>query len=196
MTPRARLALALRRGLGRLLLLAAVACALAALAQLGLAARAAGYNQRLAAGRADPGDPAMLHFGKAIALARHGDAEAALASYADAEVAATADPALQLAVRMNVANLYLREALANASDPDAAPRAITLIELAKASYRRVLHDRPDAWDARYNLELAQMLMPDYQQREWRQSGNETGVDEKPAARSAWTDMVGTPRGMH
>jgi mxaK protein len=34
------------------------------------------------------------------------------------------------------------------------------VELAKESYRQVLRDNPARWDARYNLERAQRLVPD------------------------------------
>ena len=39
-------------------------------------------------------------------------------------------------------------------------QAIALLELAKEYYRDVLRDDPAHWDARYNLERAQRLLPD------------------------------------
>ena len=38
--------------------------------------------------------------------------------------------------------------------------ALPLIELAKQRYRDALRDRPDDWDARYNLERALWLAPE------------------------------------
>jgi mxaK protein len=38
--------------------------------------------------------------------------------------------------------------------------AIPLLELAKEGYREVLRHDPGQWDARYNLERAQRLLPD------------------------------------
>ena len=61
----------------------------------------------------------------------------------------------------------------------------------------VLRERPDEWNARYNLELAQRLVPDYEVRNWRRSGSEAEVEEAlKRDKSAWTEMIGTPRGMH
>ncbi len=42
-------------------------------------------------------------------------------------------------------------------------QALALIELAKENYRQVLRRDPDAWDARYNLERAQRLVPEPEQ---------------------------------
>ena len=39
-------------------------------------------------------------------------------------------------------------------------QAIPLLELAKENYREVLRNDPGQWDARYNLERAQRLLPD------------------------------------
>jgi mxaK protein len=39
-------------------------------------------------------------------------------------------------------------------------QAIPLIELAKETYREVLRHDPGQWNARYNLERAQRLLPD------------------------------------
>ena len=39
-------------------------------------------------------------------------------------------------------------------------QAIALIELAKELYRDVLRADPQHWDARYNLDRAQRLLPD------------------------------------
>ena len=36
-----------------------------------------------------------------------------------------------------------------------------MIELAKQNYRQVLHEDPDDWDARYNLERALWLAPEF-----------------------------------
>jgi mxaK protein len=43
---------------------------------------------------------------------------------------------------------------------DQPGQAIPLIELAKEVYREVLRNDPGHWDARYNLERAQRLLPD------------------------------------
>jgi mxaK protein len=53
----------------------------------------------------------------------------------------------------------MREALKNG--PGEAQRALPLIELAKQSYRDELRSNPADWDARYNLERALWLSPEY-----------------------------------
>lgn len=157
--------------------------------------RARSANRDMAAGTASPGAPAMVLFARAHGLQRAGEWDAALSAYAEAE--ALGSPAIAHAARLNASNIHLRRAIDIAVNEGAAQRAITLVELAKAGYRRVLRDRPDDWNARYNLELAQRLVPDYEVRNWRRSGNEAKVEEAlKRDKSAWTEMVGTPRGMH
>jgi mxaK protein len=59
----------------------------------------------------------------------------------------------------NLGNLYLRDALRmRQSGADAS--ALPLFELAKESYRTALLERPDLWDAKFNLELALRASPD------------------------------------
>jgi mxaK protein len=59
----------------------------------------------------------------------------------------------------DLGNLYLRDALRlRQSGADAS--ALPLLELAKESYRTVLLERPDLWDAKFNLELALRAAPD------------------------------------
>jgi mxaK protein len=55
------------------------------------------------------------------------------------------------------AALHLYRSLEDDAEPG---KAIALIELAKESYRDVLRVDPQHWDARYNLERAQRLLPD------------------------------------
>jgi len=65
---------------------------------------------------------------------------------------------LRQAARYNAGNLYLRQALQNGAD--RALEALPLIELAKQSYRDLLREQPDDWEARYNLERALWLAPE------------------------------------
>jgi mxaK protein len=59
----------------------------------------------------------------------------------------------------DLGNLYLRDALRlRQSGADAS--ALPLLELAKESYRTVLLERHDLWDAKFNLELALRAAPD------------------------------------
>jgi mxaK protein len=96
-----------------------------------------------------------LRFALAAAQAASGADEAALNAY----TALHADTPLGQAARFNGANALLRQALkvqAGAQPGQATP----LIELAKETLREVLRRDPTHWDARYNLERAQRLLPD------------------------------------
>lgn len=104
-----------------------------------------------------PGDdaPPALRFARAAHLAERGEIDAALNLYRSLH----ADAALGDAARYNAANLLMRQALALQNSPSPG-QAVTLIELAKQGYRELLRNDPDHWDARYNLERAQRLLPE------------------------------------
>src|SRR5262249_19721694 len=59
----------------------------------------------------------------------------------------------------DLGNMNMREALKNGQGE--AQRFMPLIELAKQSYRDALRSNPSDWDARYNLERALWLSPEY-----------------------------------
>jgi mxaK protein len=59
----------------------------------------------------------------------------------------------------DLGNLYLREAL-RLLQSGADASALPLLELSKESYRSALLERPDLWDAKFNLELALRVAPD------------------------------------
>jgi mxaK protein len=65
---------------------------------------------------------------------------------------------LKHASQYNLGNLYLRDALKRGTDQGF--ESLPLIELAKQSYRDLLREKPDDWDARYNLERALRLAPE------------------------------------
>ena len=124
--------------------------------------RALRLNQRIVSGpslskveRAAPGLAPELRFAQAHALAVSGDSEAALNDYR----ALQDESPLGQAARFNAANLMLRQGqvLRAGTQPG---QAIALIELAKEGYRELLRRDPQHWDARYNLERAQRLLPD------------------------------------
>jgi mxaK protein len=98
-------------------------------------------------------------FTQAMALAKRGEYDAALKAYK----ALGREDGTQLATAAlyNAGNLQLREALKEG--PDAAVRALPLIELAKQSYRAALRRDPQSWDTRYNLERALWLAPEVEQ---------------------------------
>ena len=118
-----------------------------------------------------------LRFAQAHAMAANaGQSDAALNRYRALQGAST----LGQAARFNSANLLLRQAiLVQASSQPG--QAIPLIELAKETYRDILRQQPDHWDARYNLERAQRLLPDPEEGD-----NEPGEGAKNRERAATT----------
>ena len=104
---------------------------------------------------APPESAAELRFARAHALAANGATEAALNAYG----ALQDDPRVGAAARFNAANLLLRQASALRAGTQPG-QAVALIELAKEGLRDVLRHDPQHWDARYNLERAQRLLPD------------------------------------
>lgn len=176
------------------LLLAVVAIALLAAAErAGRAWQADRVNRQLASEATAPDAPAVVVLAHAIALDRRGEFEEALNAYAEAE--AVGGDSVRQAVRVNVANLYLRRGIQVARQDGHAQRAMAMLQLAKASYRRALRAQPDDWNARYNLELALRVLPDFEERNWRASGPEA-EERLLKDKAAWTEMVGQPRGMH
>ncbi len=120
--------------------------------------RAVRFNRMIESGNIPAGAdalPPQVRFAQARAQALHGEAEAALRGYRSLQT----DPVVGLAARYNSANLLMRQATALQGGPKAG-EAIALIELAKESYADVLRAEPDRWDARYNLERAERLLPD------------------------------------
>ena len=155
---------------------------LAALALLLIAAgfdaavlwRAAQTNALIAAGQpiADaPGQSPELRFAQAHVQAQAGAASAARDSALNRYRGLQADPRLGAAARFNSANLLVRQAI-EVRESAQPGQAIALLELAKEYYRDVLRDDPAHWDARYNLERAQRLLPDPDDEEGGPTGQE------------------------
>jgi mxaK protein len=99
--------------------------------------------------------PPQVQFAQAYAQAASSADEAALHLYRSLED----DSPLGRAARYNSANLLMRQAVVVQAGAEPG-KAIALIELAKEIYRDVLRVDPQYWDARYNLERAQRLLPD------------------------------------
>lgn len=123
---------------------------------------------------------------RAVALARDGDADGALARYRQVE--AEGGATLRRIARFDTANLYLRQAFGWIQAGDRG-RAIPLIELAKGVYRQLLTEDPDDWDLRYNLERAIRLLP-----EEDPDGGEV-LEPPQQAERAVTTMRGTSQGL-
>jgi mxaK protein len=93
---------------------------------------------------------------QAIGLAKAGKFTAALKAY---KSLLDASDEVRLPALYNLGNLNMREAIKNGQGE--AQRVLPLIELAKQSYRDDLRSNPADWDARYNLERALWLSPEY-----------------------------------
>ena len=135
---------------------------LAAVVDLASLWRAARIDALIASGQAvadAPGLPPELRFAQAHALAQSQAASAARESALNRYRALQADARLGQAARFNSANLLVRQAVEVRASSQPG-QAIALLELAKEYYRDVLREDPAQWDARYNLERAQRLLPD------------------------------------
>lgn len=152
----------LSRWPARVSIVLAVALLAAAVYDLLLLARQQAINARIRAEQtqtiADNEPLAVVH-AEALRQARDGQSRAAHDLYA--RVALGADRDLRLRAEYNHANLLLREAMNLRQDIEIDDgRALPVLELAKESFRKVLRETPDAWDARYNLERALRLAPE------------------------------------
>lgn len=107
-------------------------------------------------------------FAHALALSREGDTQGAIQAYKQVIRSERAD--LSRAAHYNLGNVYLRESLKQGID--AVAHSLPLIELAKQSYREVLRADPEHWDARYNLERALWLAPEYSSAAVEEGGRE------------------------
>ena len=94
---------------------------------------------------------------RAQLLSGSGATEAAIKTYKT--LASNQRNDIREAALLNLGNLYLRQALQNGAAE--APRFMPLIELAKQSYRNLLRINSQDWDARYNLEQALRLAPEF-----------------------------------
>lgn len=116
--------------------------------------------------------------------ASRADREAALNLYRPLQ----GDAPLGQAARFNSANLLLRQAIEVRATLQPG-QAIALLELAKEGYREVLRHDPGFWDARYNLERAQRLLPDPDEEEPQ------AMEPSPQAERAATTMRGHSAGL-
>lgn len=145
------------------------------------------WNAAIASGTlpADSNDlPAQVRFAQAHAQAASGAREVALHRYRSL----ADDSLLGQAARYNSANLLMRDAAVLRAGTEPG-KAIALIELAKEIYREVLRVDPQYWDARYNLERAQRLLPD------PEATDQEPLGARPQAERAATTMRGYSPGL-
>ena len=128
-----------------------------------------------------PDAPLELRFADAAAQAASGADEAALNAYS----ALQSDTPLGQAARYNSANALLRQAALVRAGPQPG-QAIPLIELAKENLRAVLRIDPGHWDARYNLERAQRLLPDPDDADFTPEGPARGAERAATTMRAYS----------
>lgn len=176
----------------RLLVSLPVLLGLAALGFGGAAWRADAANRSIAALDAgtdlDPGTgaPAPVLVARIGYLAGHGRLAETEPLVAALDRMGASDAASR--ARYRVANARMREAftlLTRGAIDKAGPQ----VTLARQDYRRALRDRPDFWDAKFNLDVASRLIRDFPEFD-RASGDELRAEPK----QIWTDIPGQPRG--
>ena len=96
---------------------------------------------------------------------------------------------LRALAQVSLGNARLRQAFAKLEAGELEPAA-PLVGLARQAYRRGLTQRPEAWDAKFNLDVASRLVRDFPER-GREQGEEMPADPK----KIWTDIPGQPRGL-
>lgn len=123
---------------------------------------AAAAEQYGAAGQALP-EAAEIHFNQGNAAYKQGAYQQALDHYAKA--LQTADRTLEGQVKYNLGNVAYQQALQNVQKP---PEAMSQLRSAMTYYRDSLDVDPQHADARYNLELSQLLLQKLQQQQQQQ----------------------------
>ncbi len=113
-------------------------------------------NTSMASGRASGSAVPQVRLAQALRMASAGQFAPAFKIY---KSLLESGNDVRLPALYDLGNLNMREALKNGQGE--AQRALPLIELAKQSYREVLRSNPADWDARYNLERALWLSPEY-----------------------------------
>ncbi len=108
-----------------------------------------------AAGSLSGGVPEAV-LARAQTLYRNGEYDAAIKTYKSLIQGGRAD--LRRTALYDLGNLYMQQALKGGTQ--SALESLPLIELAKQSYRDLLREDANDWDARYNLERALWLAPE------------------------------------
>ncbi|QPK65440.1 MxaK protein [Methylomonas sp. LL1] len=99
------------------------------------------------------------------------------------------DIRLQSQSRYNLGNVYLTQAMVEV-EAGSINQAMPLLTLAKQAYRQALTLDSGFWDAKYNLELAMRLLPEFDRISPAEPDNDAA---KPS--QLWTTVPGFPRGL-
>lgn len=98
------------------------------------------------------------------------------------------DNRLQALIRYNLGNLYLSQAIAEV-EGNRLDEARTAVTLAKQAYKQALNKDSQFWDAKFNLETAMRLLPDFDRINVEDEGGQ------PPKNPLWTTVPGFPRGL-
>lgn len=99
------------------------------------------------------------------------------------------DPKLRARLLANHANARIRSAIAFVERGDQ-DKAIPMTRLAKDEYRLALRLDPEAWDIKYNFDVAMRIVRDFPG--YDQEGEDIPPD---APKRLWTDLPGVPKGL-
>jgi mxaK protein len=97
------------------------------------------------------------------------------------------DPKTRVAMLYDMANTRVR-ATFDAIDQGQFDKATSLVGLAKADYNAALRLDPEAWDVKYNLDVAARLVRDLPE------GPPSEEPENESSKKLWTDLPGIPKG--
>lgn len=100
-----------------------------------------------------------------------------------------ADPKLRARLLANHANARIRDAIAFVERGNQ-DKAVPLTRLAKDEYRLALRLDPEAWDIKYNFDVAMRIVRDFPG--YDQEGEDIPPD---APKRLWTDLPGVPKGL-
>jgi mxaK protein len=130
--------------------------------------------------------PPEVRLARAIFLTKQHRPEDALATLS--AILDQGDSQLQTKIRYNLGNLYLSQAIAQV-DAARTDEAQTSVTLAKQSYKQALQQDSQFWDAKYNLETAMRLLPDFDRINIEDEGGQQPKNP------LWTTVPGFPRGL-
>jgi len=178
-----------RRGVRRRTLLALLALALLGVAlaqQLRSLGATHEFNHSLATGdwaTAATHESAYGRLAHAYRLHRDGRLDEAVTAYG--QFSEHDPPVLRHSARFDLASLYLQRAQHRDIEDDTR---VPLVELAKQLLREVLREQPHDWDARYNLSVALLLVPDVEIEELAESRNLERAPRAPQATPAYEQL--------
>jgi mxaK protein len=98
-----------------------------------------------------------------------------------------ADAATRVSMLYDMANVRVR-ATFDAIDQGQFDKATSFVELAKQDYNQALRLDPEAWDVKYNLDVAARLVRDLPE------GVPSDEEPQQTSKKLWTDLPGVPKG--